>query len=171
MKKSQLWRRIKTLGAAVRDYFVEEEPREKARRMMKEAADALHRVVYQRIALEHEAESGKMDAESQRWCDENLKQLYKAEGMMAQQLTALREQYRLLMLRDLFYKTINDPDKDLFEECRTALLELQASVEAERTLRNLPKLLEHSDEIDGDDVIERPAASALLASAMANGKE
>ena len=142
MKKAQVYRRLKTLYAALRDMFVEEEPREKARRTMREATLALNRIIYQRLALENELESGNLDEESRRWCRENLRRLDESERVMTAHLASLREQYRTLMLQDLFYKTINDPGADCVQEAQAAIMELQAAVEAERTLRAMPRLLE-----------------------------
>jgi hypothetical protein len=142
MKKSQVYRRIKTMFAALRDLFVEEDSREKARRTMREAAESLNRVIYQRIALEHECHSGSLDHESRMWCEENLMRLNEAERAMSERLSGLREQYRTLMLQDLFYKTVNDPTADCFEQAQTAILELQASVEGERVLRSIPRLVD-----------------------------
>lgn len=142
MKKAQIYRRVKTMFAALRDLFVEEEPREKARRTMREAAESLNRIIYQRFALEHEYHSGNLNEEARMWCEENLKRLNESERAMSEHLTGLREQYRTLMLQDLFYKTINDPTADCFEQAQTAILELQAAVEGERTLRLIPRLLD-----------------------------
>lgn len=134
MKKAQIYRRIQTLAASVKDYFIEEDPREKARRHMKNASAALNRTIYQRMALEHELNSGRLDDEARSWCHENLKRLEQSEIAMSQNIAQLRDQYRKLALQDLFYKTLSDPNADTFEEAHQALLELKASVEAEQTL-------------------------------------
>ena len=141
MKKTQIYRRLKTLFAAIRDTFIEEEPREKAQRTMREASEQLNRIIYQRLALEHEFKSGNLDPEARMWCQKNLAQLDESERMMTTRLASLREQYRTLMMQDLFYKTISDPSADSFERAQAAVMELQATVESERTLRSMPRLL------------------------------
>ncbi len=142
MKKAQFYRRFKSLLRSVKDYFVEEEPRDKARRTMKEATEAMNKTIYQRMALEHEYRSGSLDAEARQWCEQNIGRLREAERAMSENLGVLREQYRKLALQDLFYKTLSDPSADCFQEAHTALMELKATVEAEQTLQSLPKLLE-----------------------------
>lgn len=143
MKKAQIYRRVKTLFASLRDMFLEEEPRDKARRTMRGATEALNRIVYQRFALEHEYQSDDLDEEARMWCQENLKRLSESERAMSEHLTGLRQQYRTLMLQDLFYKTLNDPTADCYQQAQAAILELQAAVEAERTLRSMPQSLQH----------------------------
>ena len=145
MKKIQIYRRVKTLIAALRDMFLEEEPREKARRTMRESTESLNRIVYQRLALEHECQSGGLDEEARLWCQENLKRLAESEHAMSEHLTVLRQQYRTLMLKDLFYKTLNDPTVDCYQQAQAALLELQATVEAERTLRSMSHSTQHNN--------------------------
>ena len=142
MKKVQIYRRLKSLFEVVRDAFIEEEPREKARRTMREASEELNRVIYQRLALEHESQSGNLDRESRLWCRENLKRLKESEQMMSARLASLREQYRKLMMQDLFYKALSDPGADSFEQAQSAIMELQSSVESERTIRSIPRFLE-----------------------------
>ncbi len=142
MKKVQIYRRLKSLFEVIRDAFIEEEPREKARRTMREAAEELNRVIYQRLALEHESQAGNLDQESRMWCRENLKRLQESEHVMSARLTSLREQYRKLMMQDLFYKALSDPGADSFEQAHSAIMELQSAVESERTLRSIPRFLE-----------------------------
>ncbi|MCC7481761.1 MAG: hypothetical protein IT541_09595 [Hyphomicrobiales bacterium] len=142
MKKAQFYRRFKSLFRSVKDYFVEEEPRDKARRTMKEATEALNKTIYQRMALEHEYRSGSLDAEARQWCEQNIGCLREAERAMTENLCVLREQYRKLALQDLFYKTLSDPSAGCFQEAHTALMELKAAVEAEQTLQSLPMLLD-----------------------------
>ena len=142
MKKVQIYRRLKSLFEVIRDAFIEEEPREKARRAMQESSEELNRVIYQRLALEHESQSGNLDQESRMWCRENLKRLEESEQVMSGRLAALREQYRKLMMQDLFYKTLSDPGADSFEQAQSAIMELQSAVESERTLRSIPRFLE-----------------------------
>ena len=142
MKKVQIYRRLKSLYEVIRDAFIEEEPREKARRAMQESSEELNRVIYQRLALEHESQSGNLDQESRMWCRENLKRLEESEQVMSGRLAALREQYRKLMMQDLFYKTLSDPGADSFEQAQSAIMELQSAVESERTLRSIPRFLE-----------------------------
>ena len=141
MKKVQIYRRIKSMFAMVRDAFIEEEPREKARRAMREASEELNRVIYQRLALEHESQSECMDEESLMWCRENLKRLEESEQVMSARLASLREQYRKLMMQDLFYKALSEPGADSFEQAQSAIMELQSAVESERTLRSIPRFL------------------------------
>jgi len=142
MKKAQFYRRVKSLFGSVRDYFIEEEPREKARRTMREATQALNKTIYQRMALEHELNSGSLDSEAHQWCEQNIDRLREAEQSMSENLSVLREQYRKLALQDLFYKTLSDPSSDCFHDAHSALMELKAAVEAEQTLQSLPRLLE-----------------------------
>lgn len=141
MKKAQLFRRMRSLMRSAKDYFIEESPREKARRTMKDATEALNKTIYQRMALEHEYNSGTMDAEARQWCEQNIRRLQEAEMAMSQNLGVLRDQYRKLALQDLFYKTMSDPSSDCFQEAHTAIMELKAAVEAEQTLQSLPRLL------------------------------
>jgi len=144
MKKAQFYRRVKSLFGSVRDYFVEEEPREKARRTMREATQALNKTIYQRMALEHELNSGSLDTEARQWCEQNINHLREAEQAMSENLGVLREQSRKLALQDLFYKTLSDPSSDCFHDAHAAMMELKAAVEAEQTLQSLPRLLESS---------------------------
>ncbi len=154
MKKQQIYRRLRTFYEMVRDAFLEEEPRDRARRTMREASEELNRVIYQRLALEHEYQSGHLDEESRMWCRENLKRLQEAEQVMSTRLAALREQYRKLMMQDLFYKALSDPAADCFEQAHAAIMELQSSVESQRTLRSLPRFLEDKrDAAEEDDEI------------------
>lgn len=169
MKRAQFYRRIRTLWNAIRDYFIEEEPHEKARRLMKDAAGSLQKIIYQRVALEYEVTTGKLDHESQKWCDENLQQLMRAESVMSEQLGALREQYRKLMLKDLFYKSIGNPSSDVLEAAQMSILELEAAVEAERRLRALPQLLDASFNSTDPDEPKHPHGESMLQSK--NGSE
>jgi hypothetical protein len=143
MKKAQVYRRLGSFWRMIRDFFVEEEPREKARRTMRDATRSLNRVIYQRMVLEHELKLGTLDGDTRHWCEKNLELLRQSEEQMAGRLTQMREEYRTLMMQDLYYAALNDPGGEAFEEAQQAIMELQASVESERTIRAMPRHLPH----------------------------
>jgi len=141
MKKRDIYRRFKSIFKVVREYFVEEEPREKAHRTLKEATVRLNRTVYQRIALEYELQHRNLDDETRAWSETTLRALRDTERQQSQQLAVLREEYRKLALQDLLYRALNEPDGDTFQQAHEALMELSATVETERSVQSLPKLL------------------------------
>src|SRR5262245_7932819 len=123
MKKNQVYRRIGSFWKMVRDFFVEEEPRDKARRTIREASRSLNRVIYQRMVLEQEIKNGSADPDTRGWCEKNLDLLRKSEEEMAGRLADLRDEYRTLMLQDLYYAALNDPGGEVFEEAEGAIME------------------------------------------------
>jgi hypothetical protein len=141
MKKRDIHRRLVSLFKAAKEYFLEEEPREKAQRTLKEASLKLNKTVYQRLALEYELEHKNLDGETRAWTETTLEALRQAEQQQSHQLAILREEYRKLAVQDLLYRAMNEPDGDTFQEAHDALIELSATVEAERNIQSLPKLL------------------------------
>lgn len=141
MKKRDIRRRLSSLAQAVKEYFIEEEPRDKARRTLKEATVILNKTTYQRLALEHELKYQTLTEEHRAWCEQTLQTLRQAEEQQAQQIVQFRDEYRKLALQDLLYAALNEPNGDTFQQAHEALAELSAAVEAERTLQTIPKLL------------------------------
>ncbi len=141
MKKRDIRRRLKTLFTSIKEYFLEEEPREKASRTLKEAGIHLNRTVYQRIALEYELQYRNLDQETKAWLGTTLEALRQTEQQQTQLLVVLREEFRKLTLQDLLYRALNEPDSDTFQQAHEALLELSASVETEKSIQSIPKLL------------------------------
>ena len=155
MKKAYFHRRIRTLWHSVREYFLEEEPHDKARRTMQEATKVLNRTIYQRMALEYEYQHGQMDEEARMWCRQSLKQLREAERSMCDHLATLRDKIRTLTLQNLFYKSLRQPDEDCFEAALDALMELQAAVRAEQTLESIPRLVAAPTDASTSDLSSR----------------
>jgi hypothetical protein len=141
MKKRDIRRRLGTLFQAVKEYFVEEEPRDKARRTLKDATSILSKTIYQRLALEYELKYRNLTGENRAWCEKTLETLRQAEEQQTEQIVQFREEYRKLALQDLLYAALNEPNGNTFQEAHEALAELSAAVEAEKTLQKIPKLL------------------------------
>ncbi|RKY13903.1 MAG: hypothetical protein DRP52_01495 [Planctomycetota bacterium] len=141
MKKRDIRRRFKSLLKTAKDYFLEEEPREKAQRTLKEAGIKLNKTVYQRIAMEYELQHRCDDEETRAWCETTLEALRQTEQLQSRQLAVLREEYRKLAVQDLLYRALNEPDGDTFQQAHEALMELSATVETEKSVNSIPKLL------------------------------
>ena len=141
MKKRDIRRRLKTLFTSIKEYFLEEEPRERASRTLKKAGIHLNRTVYQRIALEYELQYRNLDKETKAWLETTLQALRQTEQQQTQQLAVLREEYRKLTLQDLLYRALNEPDSDTFQQAHEALLELSAIVETEKSIQSISRLL------------------------------
>jgi len=141
MKKRDIRIRFKSLLKAAKDYFLEEEPREKAQRTLKDAGIKLNKTVYQRIAMEYELQHRCPDDETRSWCETTLEALRQTEQQQSQQLAILREEYRKLAVQDMLYRALNEPDGDTFQQAHEALMELSATVETEKSINSIPKLL------------------------------
>jgi hypothetical protein len=144
MKKRDIKLRLVSLFRSMKEYFIEEEPREKAQRTLKEASIRLNKTVYQRLSLEYELEHKDLDDEARAWTQRTLDTLRQTEQQYSSQLAMLRDEYRKLAVQDLLYRAMNEPDGDAFEKAHDALIELSATVEAERNIQTLPKLLSMS---------------------------
>lgn len=142
MKKRDVKRRFMGLWNAAKEYFMEEEPREKARRTLKEASSTLNRTVYQRIALEYELEHSHPDPQTRQWMETTLDALKQTEAQHSSQLAMLRNEYRKLAVQDVLYRALDEPNGDTFQHAHEALMELSASVETQKSIQSLPRLLE-----------------------------
>lgn len=154
MKKRDIRRRMVSLFHAAKDYFLEEEPREKAQRTLKEASLRLNKTIYQRMALEYELEHKSLDEETRSWTESTLDALRHTEQHQSQQLAVLREEHRKLAVQDLLYRAMNDPGGDTFQKAHDALIELSATVEAERNIQSLPRLLHLQDKKQALDILD-----------------
>ena len=155
MKKAHVYRRLGSLWRMVCDFFVEEEPRDKARRTVRDATRSLNRIIYQRMVLEHEMKNRALDDDTRHWCEKNLALLGESEEALSSRLSALREEYRTLLLQDLYYVALNDPGGEALEEAQQAIMELQASVESERSLRAMPRSLPPLNDLTAEPPHER----------------
>ena len=142
MKKRDIGRRLRTMLSSVREYFLEEEPRDKAKRTLKDAGICLNKTVYRRIALEYELQHRSLDDETRAWTETTLEAVRHVELQQSQQLAVLREEYRKLALQDLLYHALNEPDGDTFQQAHEALMELSATVETEKSVQSISRLLE-----------------------------
>lgn len=154
MKKRDIRRRLVSLFQAAKDYFIEEEPREKAQRTLKEASLRLNKTIYQRMALEYELEHKSLDEETRSWTESTLDTLRHTEQHQSQQLGVLREEHRKLAVQDLLYRAMNDPDGDTFQKAHDALIELSATVETERNIQSLPRLLDLHNKKPALDILD-----------------
>jgi len=82
-----------------------------------------------------------VDDETRSWCETTLEALRQTEQQQSQQLAILREEYRKLAVQDMLYRALNEPDGDTFQQAHEALMELSATVETEKSINSIPKLL------------------------------
>jgi hypothetical protein len=162
MKKRDIRRRLLSLFKAAKEYFLEEEPREKAQRTIKEACLRLNKTVYQRMALEYELNNKDLDEETRAWTESTLETLRHTEQQQSHQLGILREEHRKLAVQDLLYRAMNDPDGDTFQEAHDALIELSATVEAERNIQSLPRLINLNQHRRSLDILESDQSKESL---------